>query len=86
MKIASVEAIPIAASFKTTFRFGTTDRSTSPNKPTGAAVGHQPFGGARGSGTNDKVGTMWNLIRVLNMRAVKRTHVLDRNPNFPTLD
>jgi 1-pyrroline-5-carboxylate dehydrogenase len=56
------------------------------DKPTGAAVGHQPFGGARGSGTNDKVGTIWNLIRFLNMRAVKRTHVLDRNPDFPALD
>jgi 1-pyrroline-5-carboxylate dehydrogenase len=56
------------------------------DKPTGAAVGHQPFGGARGSGTNDKVGTIWNLIRFLNMRAVKHTHVLDRNPNFPALD
>ena len=56
------------------------------DKPTGAAVGHQPFGGARGSGTNDKVGTMWNLIRFLNMRAVKRTHVLDRSPDFPALD
>jgi 1-pyrroline-5-carboxylate dehydrogenase len=56
------------------------------DKPTGASVGHQPFGGARGSGTNDKVGTIWNLIRFLNMRAVKRTHVLDRNPSFPALD
>jgi 1-pyrroline-5-carboxylate dehydrogenase len=56
------------------------------DKPTGAAVGHQPFGGARGSGTNDKVGTIWNLIRFLNMRAVKRIHVLDRNPTFPALD
>jgi 1-pyrroline-5-carboxylate dehydrogenase len=56
------------------------------DKPTGASVGHQPFGGARGSGTNDKVGTIWNLIRFLNMRAVKRTHVLDHNPDFPALD
>jgi 1-pyrroline-5-carboxylate dehydrogenase len=56
------------------------------DKPTGASVGHQPFGGARGSGTNDKVGTIWNLIRFLNMRAVKQTHVLDRNPKFPALD
>ena len=56
------------------------------DKPTGAAVGHQPFGGARGSGTNDKACTIWNLIRFLNLRAVKRTHVLDRNPDFPALD
>jgi 1-pyrroline-5-carboxylate dehydrogenase len=56
------------------------------DKPTGAAVGHQPFGGARGSGTNDKAGTVWNLIRFASPRAVKRTHVLDRNLNFPALD
>ncbi len=33
------------------------------DKPTGAVVGQQPFGGARASGTNDKAGSMWNLIR-----------------------
>ena len=56
------------------------------DKPTGAAVGHQPFGGARASGTNDKAGTVWNLIRFVSPRAVKRTHVLDRNASFPALD
>jgi 1-pyrroline-5-carboxylate dehydrogenase len=56
------------------------------DKPTGAAVGHQPFGGARASGTNDKAGTVWNLIRFVSPRAVKRSHVLDRNPSFSTLD
>ena len=56
------------------------------DKPTGAAVGNQPFGGARASGTNDKAGTVWNLIRFVSPRAVKRTHVLDRNPSFPALD
>lgn len=56
------------------------------DKPTGAAVGHQPFGGARASGTNDKAGTMWNLIRFLSPRAVKRTENPDRNPDFPSLD
>jgi 1-pyrroline-5-carboxylate dehydrogenase len=39
--------------------------------PTGAAVGQQPFGGARASGTNDKVGTVWNMIRFASPRAVK---------------
>jgi 1-pyrroline-5-carboxylate dehydrogenase len=56
------------------------------DKPTGAAVGHQPFGGSRASGTNDKAGTVWNLIRFVSPRAVKRNHLLDRDPRFPTLD
>ena len=42
------------------------------DKPTGAVVGQQPFDGARASGTNDKVGTVWNLIRFVSPRAVKR--------------
>ena len=41
------------------------------DKPTGAVVGQQPFGGARASGTNDKAGSMWNLIRWASPRAVK---------------
>lgn len=41
------------------------------DKPTGAIVGQQPFGGARGSGTNDKAGTMFNLLRWVNIRSVK---------------
>jgi len=56
------------------------------DKPTGAAVGQQPFGGARASGTNDKVGTVWNLIRFVSPRSVKHTHEPDRDPRFPTLD
>ena len=40
--------------------------------PTGAVVGQQPFGGARASGTDDKVGTVWNSIRFLSPRSVKR--------------
>jgi 1-pyrroline-5-carboxylate dehydrogenase len=48
------------------------------DKPTGAIVGQQPFGGARASGTNDKAGSMWNLIRWLSPRAVKE------NLNPPT--
>lgn len=41
------------------------------DKPSGAVVGQQPFGGARASGTNDKVGTVWNLIRFVSPRTVK---------------
>jgi acyl-CoA reductase-like NAD-dependent aldehyde dehydrogenase len=44
------------------------------DKPTGPVVGQQPFGGARASGTNDKVGTVWNLIRFASPRAVKRNN------------
>src|SRR6266545_1943998 len=43
------------------------------DKPTGAVVGQQPFGGARASGTNDKAGSMWNLIRWVSPRTVKET-------------
>src|SRR5207248_4761813 len=43
------------------------------DKPTGAVVGQQPFGGARASGTNDKAGSMWNLIRWVSPRATKET-------------
>ena len=48
-------------------------------KPTGAAVGQQLFGGARASGTNDKAGTVCNLIRFASPRSVKRTHRPDRS-------
>jgi 1-pyrroline-5-carboxylate dehydrogenase len=44
------------------------------DKPSGAVVGQQPFGGARASGTNDKTGTVWNLIRFASPRSVKRNH------------
>jgi 1-pyrroline-5-carboxylate dehydrogenase len=43
------------------------------DKPTGAVVGQQPFGGARASGTNDKAGSMWNLIRWASPRVIKET-------------
>src|SRR5690606_26686449 len=45
------------------------------DKPTGSIVGQQPFGGARASGTNDKAGSMWNLIRWLSPRSIKETFV-----------
>ena len=43
------------------------------DKPTGAVVGQQPFGGARASGTNDKAGSMINLYRWLSARTIKET-------------
>jgi 1-pyrroline-5-carboxylate dehydrogenase len=43
------------------------------DKPTGAVVGQQPFGGARASGTNDKAGSLWNLMRWVSPRAIKET-------------
>jgi 1-pyrroline-5-carboxylate dehydrogenase len=43
------------------------------DKPTGAVVGQQPFGGARASGTNDKAGSMWNLVRWVSPRTIKET-------------
>jgi 1-pyrroline-5-carboxylate dehydrogenase len=45
------------------------------DKPTGAVVGQQPFGGARASGTNDKAGSLWNLIRWASVRAIKENFV-----------
>ncbi len=45
------------------------------DKPTGAVVGQQPFGGARASGTNDKAGAMVNLLRWVSMRTIKETFV-----------
>ena len=57
------------------------------DKPTGAVVGQQPFGGARGSGTNDKAGSVFNLLRWVSIRTVKETFVPARDfmyPNFLT--
>ncbi len=56
------------------------------DKPTGAVVGQQPFGGARASGTNDKAGSMWNLIRWVSPRAIKETFVPPRSYRYPFLD
>ena len=53
------------------------------DKPTGAIVGHQPFGGARASGTNDKAGSLWNLIRWVSPRAIKETLVPPRDYRYP---
>jgi 1-pyrroline-5-carboxylate dehydrogenase len=53
------------------------------DKPTGAVVGQQPFGGARASGTNDKAGSMWNLIRWLSPRSVKETFSPPTDHRYP---
>jgi 1-pyrroline-5-carboxylate dehydrogenase len=53
------------------------------DKPTGAVVGQQPFGGARASGTNDKAGSMWNLIRWLSPRSIKETFVAPTDHRYP---
>jgi len=53
------------------------------DKPTGAVVGQQPFGGARASGTNDKAGSMWNLIRWASPRAIKETFVSPTHFSYP---
>src|SRR5437879_7805114 len=53
------------------------------DKPTGAVVGQQPFGGARASGTNDKAGSLLNLIRWVSPRAVKENFVPPRTFSYP---
>jgi 1-pyrroline-5-carboxylate dehydrogenase len=55
------------------------------DKPTGAVVGQQPFGGARASGTNDKAGSMWNLIRWVSPRTIKETFVPPTDYRYPFL-
>lgn len=55
------------------------------DKPTGAVVGQQPFGGARASGTNDKAGSLLNLIRWVSPRAVKETFVPPKDWRYPFL-
>jgi 1-pyrroline-5-carboxylate dehydrogenase len=53
------------------------------DKPTGAVVGQQPFGGARASGTNDKAGSMINLLRWVSARAIKETFVPPVDYRYP---
>ena len=55
------------------------------DKPTGAVVGQQPFGGARGSGTNDKAGSMQNLLRWVSPRLIKETFVTPVDYRYPFL-
>jgi 1-pyrroline-5-carboxylate dehydrogenase len=56
------------------------------DKPTGAVVGQQPFGGARGSGTNDKAGSMINLLRWVSPRTIKETFVSPTDFRYPFLE
>ena len=55
------------------------------DKPTGAVVGQQPFGGARGSGTNDKAGASMNLLRWVSARTIKETFVPANDYRYPFL-
>lgn len=55
------------------------------DKPTGAVVGQQPFGGGRASGTNDKAGSVWNLLRWTSPRAIKETFVTPTDYRYPFL-
>lgn len=56
------------------------------DKPTGAVVGQQPFGGSRASGTNDKAGSMFNLIRWISMRTIKETFDPPKDFRYPFMD
>ena len=53
------------------------------DKPTGAVVGQQPFGGARASGTNDKAGSILNLLRWVSPRSIKETFAPPRDYRYP---
>ena len=55
------------------------------DKPTGAVVGQQPFGGARASGTNDKAGSKMNLLRWVSVRSIKETFVSPKDYKYPFL-
>jgi len=56
------------------------------DKCTGAVVGQQPFGGARGSGTNDKAGSMINLLRWVSPRTIKETFDPAKDYRYPFMD
>jgi 1-pyrroline-5-carboxylate dehydrogenase len=56
------------------------------DKPTGAVVGQQPFGGARASGTNDKAGSILNLYRWVSPRTIKETFVAPRHYSYPFMN
>jgi 1-pyrroline-5-carboxylate dehydrogenase len=56
------------------------------DKPTGAVVGQQPFGGGRASGTNDKAGSMANLLRWTSQRTIKETFVPPTDHTYPHMD
>ncbi len=56
------------------------------DKPTGAVVGQQPFGGARASGTNDKAGSIFNLLRWTSLRSTKETLVPPTDYRYPHME
>ena len=56
------------------------------DKPTGAVVGQQPFGGARASGTNDKAGSVLNLLRWVSPRSIKETFVPATDYRYPFME
>ncbi|MCK4904154.1 MAG: 1-pyrroline-5-carboxylate dehydrogenase, partial [Candidatus Marinimicrobia bacterium] len=56
------------------------------DKPTGAVVGQQPFGGGRASGTNDKAGSMFNLLRWVSQRTIKETYVPPKDYKYPFME
>ncbi len=56
------------------------------DKPTGAVVGQQPFGGARASGTNDKAGSQLNLLRWVSPRTVKENFIPPTDYRYPFLE
>ena len=56
------------------------------DKPTGAVVGQQPFGGARASGTNDKAGSILNLLRWVSPRSIKETFDPPKNYRYPFME
>jgi len=55
------------------------------DKPTGAVVGQQPFGGSRVSGTNDKAGSLWNMLRWVSPRVIKENFVPPLNYRYPSM-
>jgi 1-pyrroline-5-carboxylate dehydrogenase len=56
------------------------------DKPTGAVVGQQPFGGSRASGTNDKAGSVLNLLRWTSARSIKETFVPPTDHVYPHME
>jgi 1-pyrroline-5-carboxylate dehydrogenase len=56
------------------------------DKPTGAVVGQQPFGGARASGTNDKAGSILNLVRWVSPRTIKETFSPPHDHRYPFME
>ncbi|ACB85324.1 L-glutamate gamma-semialdehyde dehydrogenase [Natranaerobius thermophilus] len=56
------------------------------DKPTGSVVGQQPFGGARASGTNDKAGSMWNIIRWISPRSIKENLNPPKDYRYPCME